>query len=510
MNRSIFWAICFMIVSATACTCPADASTALSTDLSVEQLERLIEPFTGDLEEMVEDRIIRVLVPYSRTFFFFDGLQPRGVTFEALEMFDKFVNESFNTGTLRVDMLYIPTTRDQLITKLIEGKGDIAAGNLTISDDRLALVDFSDPLATGIDEILVTSADHGDVTSVFELGGKEIYVRKSSSYYESLEKLNETMRSMGKAEVVIVEADENLEDEDLLEMVNASLIDYTVIDFHKGELWAQVFDNITLHPGVKFRTDGAIGWAFRKDSPQLKGIVNEFMKGHKVGTTMGNILIKRYLMDASYITDEVQTEHLQRFANTIDYFKKYGSQYDFPYLMLAALAYQESQLDHSARSAAGAVGIMQLLPSTAQDENVGIPNIEELDPNIHAGTKYLRFLIDRYFADDPNIDETNQVLFAFAAYNAGPARVARLRKEAAETGLDANRWFRNVELIAAKRIGRETVQYVANIFKYYLAYQTLEKNLDISGSIESRANGPSPAGGAQTISGPKKKLISNH
>jgi membrane-bound lytic murein transglycosylase MltF len=157
------------------------------------------------------------------------------------------------------------------------------------------------------------------------------------------------------------------------------------------------------------------------------------------------------------------------------YFREYGERYDLDWLLLAAQGYQESRLNQDLRSPAGAVGVMQLLPSTAADPNVGIPNIEDLENNIHAGAKYLAFLRDRYFSDEA-IDSLNQQLLSLAAYNAGPARVARLRREAADEGLDPNVWFRNVELIAARRIGRETVRYVNNIFKYYVAYSRVEEH----------------------------------
>ena len=166
-------------------------------------------------------------------------------------------------------------------------------------------------------------------------------------------------------------------------------------------------------------------------------------------------------------------------------FTRFGDEYEFDWLMLAALGYQESGLDQSVRSPAGAVGVMQILPTTAKDPNVGITDIDQIEHNIHAGTKYLRFLRDRYF-NDPDIDDINQTLFSFASYNAGPARVAKLRKEAAERGLDPNVWFGNVELISAKRIGRETTQYVSGIFKYYIAYKLIvEKNKKKSAAMEA-------------------------
>ena len=149
--------------------------------------------------------------------------------------------------------------------------------------------------------------------------------------------------------------------------------------------------------------------------------------------------------------------------------------------MLAALAYQESGLDQSKRSNAGAIGVMQLLRSTASDPNVGITKIEELENNIHAGTKCLRFLRDRYFSDD-DLPDLEQQLFTFAAYSAGPARIQKLRAETVEVGLDPNLWFGNVEVVAAKRVGRETVQYVSNISKYYVAYRLAAAHLVEEGS----------------------------
>ncbi len=449
--------------------------------------------FTGDYDQMVEKRMIRVLMPYSKTFFFFDGAQAKGASYELTQQFEAFLNEKLKTKNLKLHVLVIPTERNKLLPNLVEGKGDLAIGNLTITKERLETVAFSDPLATGISEILVSGSSEKTFNSIFDLAGKTIHVRKSSSYYESLVRLNETLRSLKKKEVIIAEADDNLEDEDLLEMVNAGLLEYMVIDNHKGEFWAQIFDQIKLHPEIKLRTEGKIAWAMRKNSPQLAKVVNEFIRNHKQGTLLGNTILNRYLKDASYITNSVYKEDLQRFKLTIQFFEKYGQQYQFDHLMLAALAYQESRLNQNLKSPAGAVGVMQILPSTAKDKNVGIPDIYELDKNIHAGTKYLRFMVDNYFANDPGLDELNKTLFSFASYNAGPARVAKLRKEAEQMGLDPNIWFRNVEVVAAKRIGRETVQYVSNIFKYYVSYKLLEDK------ILSEAEGPAH------LSGPSKK-----
>ena len=183
-------------------------------------------------------------------------------------------------------------------------------------------------------------------------------------------------------------------------------------------------------------------------------------------------LSKRYLKNTKYVKNSLSEEDLQKFEDMVRLFQKYATQYDFDYLMMAAQAYQESGLDQKRKSHVGAIGVMQVLPTTAADRNVNISEIEKLENNIHAGTKYMRFIVDRYYKNEP-MDDLNKMLFAFASYNAGPAKVRRLRKKASAMGLNPNVWFGNVEIAAAKVIGRETVQYVGNIYKYYIAYKMI-------------------------------------
>jgi len=424
----------------------------------------------GDFDEMVQLLTIRALVAYSKTFYFLDRGRQYGISYEALKEFEKFVNKKLKTKTLKIQVVFIPVSRDELIPSLLNGLGDIAAANLTITTQRQKQVDFSNPFGSGVKELLVTGPSTPSIKSIDDLAGKEIHVRRSSSYYESLIQLNTSFKKAGKSQMKLVLADETFEDEDLLEMVNAGLIPMIVMDSHKAQFWKQIFDNITVHQDIAVRTGGEIAWAFRKNSPKLKAVVNEFVKRHKEGTMLGNILLKRYFKNTKFVKNALSETELKKYNSKVRLFKKYAGEYDFNYLMIVAQAYQESGLDHSKRSPAGAVGVMQLLPTTAKDPNVNIANIEKLENNIHAGTKYLRFIIDRYFKDEP-MDDVNKLLFAFASYNAGPARVKELRKKAAAMGLDPNVWFNNVEIVAAKSIGRETVQYVRNIYKYYISYQ---------------------------------------
>jgi membrane-bound lytic murein transglycosylase MltF len=425
---------------------------------------------TGDLDEMVAQRRIRILVVYNKTLYFVDRGRQRGATYDLGRAFEDDLNRRLGTGNLRVNVVFIPVSRDQLIPGLVKGLGDIAASNLTITDERRQQVDFSDPIYTGVNEIVVTGPASPPIESAQDLAGHEVFVRKSSSYHESLLRLNTELEQAGKRAVRLKLAPETLEDEDLLEMVNAGLVRFVVVDSHKAEFWAQIFPKIRLHPNAVVRTGGEIAWAFRKNSPKLRAALNPFLTAHKKGTSFGNQTFNRYLRSAKYVRNSLAPKELEKYQRTVALFRKYGDRYGFDALMLTAQGYQESQLDNQRRSRAGAVGVMQVLPETGREMQVG--DVRQLDPNIHAGTKYLRFMTDRYFKDAP-MDPVDKMLFAFASYNAGPARVAQLRKEAKETGLDPNVWFNHVERIAAKRIGRETVQYVSNIYKYYIAYRLL-------------------------------------
>ena len=432
---------------------------------------RITEDWTGDLDGMVERRVLRVLTVYGPPRYFLDGAIEKGATFESFRNFEKRLNEQLGTGHVKVHVVFIPVSADRLIPELIEGRGDIAAAELTITPERQEILDFSDPLSKPLSEILVTGPAAPPLASIDDLAGQAISVRPTSSYRSSLETLNRRFEAEGRPPIDILDASPYLEDGDLLEMVSAGLLPWAVVDDYTAQAWGGVFENLEVRPDIVFREGGRIAWAVRKNSPKLLAALNDFMKTQTQGTLLGNILINRYVRDFDWAQNALSAADYKRFSEVEDIFEKYGEQYGIDYLLVTAQGYQESRLDHSRRSPAGAVGIMQLLPSTAADPNVGIPDISDLENNIHAGVKYLDFIRGRYF-DDPAIIEPNRTLFAMASYNAGPARIRKLRTMAQEQGYDPNVWFDNVEIMAAQDIGRETVQYVANIAKYYLAYRT--------------------------------------
>jgi len=310
------------------------------------------------------------------------------------------------------------------------------------------------------------------MSSLDDLSGQHIVVRRSSSYWGHLEGLNARFAREGKSPIKLEAAPEDLTDDDLLEMVNAGLIDVTVTDRYAAQLWSKIFPDVRVQEEAQVNVGGDVGWLIRKESPKLKQEIDEFAKGHGQGTLLGNQLVKKYTGSKRFLTDATSPDAIKRYKEVVDLFRKYGNKYSLDYLLVLAQGYQESRLKQTARSPVGAVGVMQVMPATG--EGLGVGDINEIDPNIHAGVKYIRMMIDQNFASD-SIDQLNKMLLAFAAYNAGPGRVRRLRAEAARVGLNPNVWRNNVELIAARRIGAETVTHVANIYKYYLAYRLTQR-----------------------------------
>jgi membrane-bound lytic murein transglycosylase MltF len=434
----------------------------------------ILKPWTGDLNGMIERRAIRVLIAPSRTSYWLTGARQTGAEYELLKAFEKEVNEHHTTADkhIRTFVVFIPTSRDQLIPGLLEGRGDIAAGILTVTPERLEQVDFGAPFFHGVKEIAVTGPASPELTSVDDLSGKEVFVRKSSSFWTHLEHLNERFAQEQKPLVTLKAAPEDLQDDDLLEMVHAGLVGIVVVDRYQALLWAQVFKKLKPHKGVVVNKGGDIAWMIRKNSPKLKAEIDGFAKQYGQKSDFGKALVKKYAGSLRVVKPATSASEIKKYEATVGLFRNYSAKYDMDYLLMMAQGYQESLLDQNAKSEVGAVGVMQLMPATGKEMNTG--DIMQIEPNIHAGIKYVSLMRDEFFANEP-MDARNKILFSFAAYNAGPGRVQKLRKEAEKRGLNPNVWFNNVELIAARRIGEETVTYVSNIYKYYVAYTLIEE-----------------------------------
>jgi len=432
------------------------------------------DEWTGDLDEIRERGVIRVLVTYKKTEYFVVQGQQHGFEYELMEEFERAINaKTKDKGRPRIDLVYIPVPFQSLIPSLLKGRGDVAAAGLTITPGRQEKVDFTIPYVNDVSEVVVTHKSDTSIRSLDDLSGKVLYVLSGSSYVQHLVELAEKFKEQGKPPVYIVESDAYLATEDILELVNAGIVEVTVADNHIASLWSNVLPNIVVRDDIAVNKSGQIAWAVRKNNPKLRASLNKFLESHRQGTLLGNVLFKRYYENTRWITNPLSDTAREKLEKYHTLFKHYADEYDFDWLLIAALAFQESKLNPAKKSPRGAIGIMQIKPSTAKDKNVGIKNVAKLDNNVHAGVKYLAFLRDRYFTS-PRIKDGAGIHFSLAAYNAGPAKVRKMRAKAKEMGLNPDVWFRNVEQAAQQMVGSETTRYVANIYKYYLAYTLLE------------------------------------
>ena len=446
---------------------PTDASADDAPGEETPETVAALRKWTGDLDGMIERRVIRVLTTYSKTTFFIDRGTQLGLIPDAFRLFEDDLNAKLKTKNLRIHVLFVPVAHDDLIPALQAGRGDIVAAGKLATAWRGEQVDFTTPTRTDISSVIVTGPGVPPVPTVDDIGGREVYLRASDVSTKGVEQFNANLKAHGKPPVKISPAPEVLADEDILEMVNAGLVPMTMVDDYIAEFWKQIFPAITINAAAA-RTGGQTAMMVRKNSPQLMAALNDFIARYPEGSRTRNMLFQKYLQNVKYARPATSGADLARFKQAVAYLRQYGDRYQLDYLLMAAQGYQESGLDQQKKSPVGAIGVMQVMPSTGSDMNVG--NIAEIEANIHAGVKYMRFMIDRYYANEP-MEPVDKVLFTFASYNAGPARIRQLRQRAEQRGLNPNKWFNNVEVIASERIGRETVQYVSNIYKYYLAYQ---------------------------------------
>lgn len=463
--------IIILLITALPFLAPQTTKASQQKNAGQSILTNINKPFSGDLPELKDRRAIRVLIPWSLTHYFLVKGEPHGFEYSLSKEYEKFLNKNTDK-TSKVEFIFIPMHFSKIIPALLEKKGDIAAANLTITKERSKKVLFSTPYYKNVKEVIVANKQAPTLRNTDDLSEKEITVTKGSSYFTHLQALDDSLKNKNFSGIDIIEAQAEMQTEDVLEMLNSGLIEYAVADLHIAQLWQKVLPDIIVYPDILVHQGGQIAWAVQKGNNELITSINKFMKKNKKGTLIGNILFTRYLKDTKWINNPLSSTEQKKIRDLIPLFRKYSEKYHFDWLLMAAQGFQESKLEQSTKSHAGAIGIMQLLPSTAKDPKINIPDIENTENNIHAGIKYMALLRDTYFNENL-LTEADQIRFTLAAYNCGPNKTKRLRKKAKEQGLNPNIWFSNVEYLAPA----ETRRYVANIHKYYLAYRTIaDKN----------------------------------
>lgn len=424
---------------------------------------RLTRPDTSDWPEIARRGVLRALVVRDRTNFFVAEGQLRGLEYELCQELEKAIADSPGSDRPRVDVAFVPVAFDQLLPALAQGLGDFAAAALTITPERERLVAFTEPYVSSVAQIVVANRAAPPLASLDDLSGRSVCVALGTSYVESLGRLGARLAAAGRPPVRVETLGRGLVTEDVLELVHSGAVPYTVVDQHVAEMWAGALDGLVLLPALQVASGDRIAWAVRQENPELKRVLDAFLVAHRKGTKIGNVLFRRYLEGTRWIQDPEPDVRAGRLGRFLEPLQRLSARYGFDWRLIAAQAYQESRLDPAARSRAGAVGLMQLMPATARD--MGFEDVSDPEDNLHAGIRYMAWLRDTYFSD-PTLPEAVRVDFALAAYNAGPGRVRRWRAEAPEHGIDPDRWFGQVENLALQSVGPEPVRYVGNVNKY--------------------------------------------
>lgn len=452
------------------------AEDLLAADMAARRdgevlVDAILAPETGGLSEMRDRGYLRMAVPPDPLMIAFDGENAVGVAMEIARELELYLADLDGASSTPTVVVPTPMPRIEITPGLVDGRSDFTT--LTVSRaEEIDGLHYTQPLITDVNDVPVLAPHIDGVTTLEDLAGVPLYVSEGSRYAANLRRLNEKRKADEKPPLDLRFVDARLDDYDLIELVEIGVIPATVATDFKARFWATAYPSVVVREDIELSPDGRIAWAMRAENPQLRAALDGFVEVAKQGTLLGNVVLDRYASSADWI-ENLGTDLAQlRIDEVAPVIERYSEEYDFDPDLVLAQAYQESRLDQGARSHVGAVGVMQVMPSTAADPVVDIPDISGLDANVHAGIRYLRWLRDTFF-DDPEIAPLDRTLLAFAAYNAGPGGVQRAQRRAEEMGLDPQVWFENVEIAIQEAVSREPAIYVRNIFKYYVSYRLL-------------------------------------
>ena len=446
-------------------------------ELNVENgdalIEAVLDPELGGLDAARERGFLRMAVAPDPLMIAFDGEAALGVAISIATELEIFLSGLPGASPTPTVVVPTPTPRNAIVDSLVEGRTDFST--LTVSSaEETEELQYTQALIEDVNDVPVLSPDLEGIETIDDLVGIPIYVQENGRYAANLERLNAARAEEGKELLTVRLVDERLDDYDLMELVEIGVIRATVATDFKANFWNTIYTSAVVRDDIELTPDGRIVWSVRESNDQLLETLDDFADIAKKGTLLGNVVLNQYADSADWI-ENIGTEDSRRLIDEVGpVIERYSDEYGFESELVIAQAYQESRLDQTKRSHVGAIGVMQVMPTTAADPVVGIPDVTTLDNNVNAGIKYLRWLRDTFF-DDPEISTLDQTLLSFAAYNAGPGGVRRAQKRAVELGLDPNVWFENVEVAIQQAVSREPAIYVRNIFKYYVSARLLEE-----------------------------------
>ncbi len=446
-------------------------------------LQKKNQPVKTDLDQILKRGEITAITGYNAYSYFIYKGRAMGYDYDLLKQFAEHLHLKLR--------IIIERDIHKMFDMLNEGKGDLIAFNLTVTKERTKQVAFTHANHT-TRQVLVQrkpknwrkmklhNIEKRLIRSTLDLEGKTIYVESGSSYISRLKHLSDEIGS----DINIVEADPNATTEDLIKMVAYGKIDYTVADENVAKLNQSFYTNIDVKTPISFPQK--IAWAVRKTSPKLLKVINHWLDSIKT-TTEYYVVYKKYFNDRRLIRTRINSKFYSYTGGKIsqydDIIKEYAEKLGWDWRLLASLIYQESEFNSNAKSWAGAVGLMQLLPVTAK--SYGAVNPYEPHQSLAAGYKYLKWL-DKYWSKFIP-DKKERIKFVLASYNIGFGHIQDARRLAEKYGANPNIWDNNVEVYLLKKSdpkyyndplvkngycsGIETVEYIREIFNRYSHYK---------------------------------------
>jgi membrane-bound lytic murein transglycosylase MltF len=452
-------------------------SLLIISSLSFAQATKVPEIWSGSYSEMFQRGEIRMAVPYDRTIYINDKGTPRGLSIQISKGLAKWINAKYSSqlkGKL-ISIKLVPTISAELLNSLISGRADIAVGDIglyePISNSHDLIVNHASRVEQ---EVLVTGPSSPVLQKMTDLSGQTVYGSRNTNFQMTLGALNEELRRDGRPPVNLISPLGDLDDEDLLEMLNAGLIQYVIVGNWKFKLWQSIYKNIVMHEELSVKDVGWIGWVVRANNQDLNDDLSGFYQSDEFDQSRRAFRQEDYKEHLKGLKDPIDKMAWARFESMRPLFNKFGAEYKLNPLFIASLGFQETLLNQSAVSGVGAIGVMQLMPATGM--SLGVGDIHLLEPNIHAGADYMNQLVTKYFPD-AQFEGNNRSLFAVASYNIGPNNVAKAREQAKQLGFNPNQWFGNVEFIATERMGYEPMIYVRNVYKYFMSYRLKLKEI---------------------------------
>ncbi len=436
-----------------------------------------------DLDSIrVRGKLIAVTNVNSTNYFIYKG-EPMGFTYELLKSF---------SDHLGLDLEIITENRlDEAFKDLKSGKADLLAIGLTVNSSRKQEVSFTEPIEE-TRQVLVQrkpqnwrSLTADDINrkllrNQLELAGKTVYVQEGSSHVGRMETLSEEIGDS----ISVVEVPYDAEQ--LIRNVANGEIDFTVCDENVARVISTYYTNIDVSTPVSFPQN--IAWAVRKNnSDSLLRVLDDWISTYRK-TSAYAFLYARYFRNSRMsriVKSDYYSLNTGKLSRYDDMIKKYSSQINWDWRLLASLVCQESHFNPSVRSWAGAYGLMQIMPVTAREFGIDVKASPE--NNIKAGIKYIKYLYSIFDSKIP--DESERLHFVLAAYNAGPGHVIDAMNLAEKNGMDPHKWYGNVAVWMLKKSdpkyyndpvvksgffkGTETVAFVTDIIDRYDHYKNL-------------------------------------